>query len=299
MPTGLATSARRSWTSCSLVTLLFRIRHGKIMAIPRIDWAALPAAVQDAVETHTGPVLHADTASAGDNSAVAATLHTRAGRVFAKGIPTDHRQVWTQHEEARINPHVLAIAPRLLWQVETGGWHLLGFEHVAGRHADYSPGSPDLPAVAEAVRAVNGIPCPDLPIKAMSQRLAEFASDPADLRLLDGDSLLHTDFAPHNVLITGRGALVVDWAWPTRGPAWVDVAVAAMRLMGAGHTVIQAEAWADQFPVWQTAPRRAVDVFVTLSARLWRQVSCGNPRPWSVRLAAASGQWADHLAYRV
>jgi hypothetical protein len=53
---------------------------------------------------------------------------------------------------------VLQVAPRLLWHVDADGWNVLSFEHVAGRHADYSPGSPDLPKVIDAMRIDDPLP---------------------------------------------------------------------------------------------------------------------------------------------
>jgi hypothetical protein len=40
--------------------------------------------------------------------------------------------------EAKINPWVLQVTPRLLWHLQANGWDVLGFEHVEGRHADYA-----------------------------------------------------------------------------------------------------------------------------------------------------------------
>jgi hypothetical protein len=49
-----------------------------------------------------------------------------------------------------INPHVRAVAPRLLWHEQAVGWDQLAFEYIHGaRHADYSPGFPP-PATARA-----------------------------------------------------------------------------------------------------------------------------------------------------
>ena len=207
------------------------------MSMPRIHWGELPAAVRRAVEARTGPVLAAHTASGGVNSAIAATLHTPAGRVFCKGMPAGHRQVWTQRQETLINPHVLHIAPRLLWQIETDGWNLLGFAHVDGRHPDLTPGSPDLPKVADLIHRLAATACPDLPVKTAGRRWAAY-TDPAGLHHLRGDRLLHTDLAPHNMLLDGRDGRVVliDWAWAARGPAWLDIAVLLLRLIDAGHT---------------------------------------------------------------
>jgi hypothetical protein len=68
-----------------------------------------------------------------------------------------------QHREAMINPYVQPVAPRLLWQAEEAGWNLLAFEYIpAVRHADYRPGSPDLPRVVAAMNQLRRIRCPDL-----------------------------------------------------------------------------------------------------------------------------------------
>lgn len=122
----------------------------------RVDWEDMPEGVRDAVESQAGRVLKAETASEGLNCEVAASLHTLTGKAFVKGLRSDHPRVWTQRMEAMINPWVLEVAPRLLWHVQAGGWDVLGFEHVEGRHADYSPGSRDLPKVVQAMRCSDG-----------------------------------------------------------------------------------------------------------------------------------------------
>lgn len=106
----------------------------------RIGWNRVPADVRDAVCEHTGPVITAYTASEGLNSEIAVFLDTAAGPVFVKGRPTGRPAV-TQRREAVINPYVRHVAPRLLWRLETGSWDVLVFEHIDGRHADYTPGS--------------------------------------------------------------------------------------------------------------------------------------------------------------
>jgi hypothetical protein len=115
------------------------------VAVTRIRWEDLPASTRRAVEKHAGPVLQAVTVSAGLNSAVAAVLTTEAGQVFAKGLRADYPRRWTQDMEALINPYVATLSPRLLWRVQDE-WDMLGFELIKGSHADYAPGSPDLPA---------------------------------------------------------------------------------------------------------------------------------------------------------
>ncbi|MFD3511276.1 hypothetical protein [Nocardia sp. NPDC058666] len=58
----------------------------------------------------------------------------------------------------------------------------------------------------------------------------------------DGDALLHTDWFPTNVLVPGDGVRVVDWAWASRGAAWIDAALWAVWLRLAVHTVMPAAA---------------------------------------------------------
>lgn len=70
------------------------------------------------------------------------------------------------------------------------------------------------------------IPCPDLPVKEATQRWAAYLDDQA-CAWLDGDTLLHTDFNPLNVLIAPQATWIVDWAWPTRGAAFIDPACCA------------------------------------------------------------------------
>ncbi|MFG2476526.1 hypothetical protein [Streptomyces fagopyri] len=119
---------------------------------------------------------------------------------------------------------------------------------VDGRHADYAPGSPDLPLVEAALTEMQAVTAPaDVEIKDAVDRWADYAP-PGTVHYFGGDTLLHTDFAPDNVLIVGGRAHLVDWAWPTRGAAWIDPGALALRLMDAGHPVEAAVAFAGRFP---------------------------------------------------
>jgi hypothetical protein len=261
----------------------------------RVHWDDLTTGVRKVIESQTGPVLEAETASEGLNSQVATVLGTPTGRVFIKGLRSDHPRVWTQQREAMVNPYVLEVTPRLLWHVETDGWNVLGFEHVAGRHADYSPGSQDLPMVVEAMRLLGQIPCPDhLQVKRSEQRWAGYVDDQSALGLLSGDSLLHTDYNPLNILIDDV-ARIVDWAWPTCGAAWIDPACLVVRLMAAGHAPDEAEAWAARLPAWDAAFAEAVDIFAVANCRMWDEIARDDPQPWKVRMKEAGSEWA---AYR-
>lgn len=80
-----------------------------------------------------------------------------------QGLPDrDGVEVRPLRWDAAINSHVSESAPRLLWHGEAGRWLALGFEHVEGRHADYTRGSVDLEVVAKTLTAFQALPCPDL-----------------------------------------------------------------------------------------------------------------------------------------
>ena len=49
-------------------------------------------------------------------------------------------------------------------------------------------------------------------------------------RLKDGTSLCHGDFHPDNVVMTGRGPVIIDWATAATGPPEADVARTIMLL---------------------------------------------------------------------
>ncbi|WP_406476244.1 aminoglycoside phosphotransferase [Streptomyces sp. NBC_01615] len=264
------------------------------MPVARIHWDDLPLAARDAVERHTGPVLRAKTADAGANSGIAATVHTTDATLFVKGVPIGHPQARTQQREAAINPYLPSSCPRLLWHVQAAGWDLIGYEHLVGRHADYTPGSPDLPLVARALVELQSTPCPDIELKRAEDRWRGYAA-PADVSAqFAGDTLLHTDLAPHNVLMTDRAHLI-DWAWPTRGAAWIDPAVLILRLMEAGHTAPAADAWSrEQFSSWATAPQTAVAAFSEANARAWDEIARSDPQDWKKRMGQLAHDWVTY-----
>ncbi|MEU6403839.1 aminoglycoside phosphotransferase [Streptomyces sp. NPDC046985] len=262
----------------------------------RMHWDDLPPATRHAVVAHTGPLYATNSSDKGLNSELAAILDTRAGAVFVKGLRRDHPRVWTQEREAAINPYVLPLAPRLLWTVKDDDWHLLGFEQLVGRPADYSLHSNDLPLVAEAIIKIACIRAPaDVELKQIAERLADYVDHPDDAALLQGDTVLHTDWTPDNVLIVDNVARVVDWAWPTRGAAWIDAAYWVIWLVSAGHPPADAELWAAKNPAWSTAPPRALDVFATAQQRLWAGIAADAPDvAWKRQLADAAQQWLDY-----
>ncbi len=263
------------------------------------DWDELEAPVRLAIEARTGRVHSARTVSAGLNSQLAVVLDTSTGSVFIKGLRADHPGVVRQGREAMINPYVHAVAPRLRWHDQAAGWDLLAFEYIDGaRHADYRPGSPDLMRVISVMHDLAAVSCPDLPVKRARQRWAAYVDREADLDLLDGDALLHTDFNPLNILLGPDRLWIIDWAWPTRGAAFIDAACFLIRAMAAGHSASQAEALAARCPGWQQAPDAAIDVFALASARLYDEIARNDPQPCKQCLASVAHAWVRHRRAR-
>ena len=55
---------------------------------------------------------------------------------------------------------------------------------------------------------------------------------------LDGDTLVHGDLRADNVLVTAGGAVLVDWPWASRGPAWLATVLLLVEVQRfGGHDV--------------------------------------------------------------
>ncbi|MCF6475744.1 aminoglycoside phosphotransferase [Nonomuraea sp. MG754425] len=248
-----------------------------------IDWDDLPLGLVRAVRKHTGRVTGSRSAK-GVRSDYAATLETASGPVFVKGAGQPLFAASLAHEAATV-AFVPGIAPRLLWRIDAAGWVMLGFEHVEGRHADYRPGSPDLPLLAHAVTQLGQVPLPE----HVSKRVERHYNG---LPAMSGNHLLHTDLHPANVLVSGDRAVLVDWAWACKGAAWVEPAMLAFRLMAAGHSVEGAEDWGRGLATWQDGT--ALDEFVIANHRSWRRAADLDPLDWKVRAAGMAHQWSVH-----
>jgi hypothetical protein len=267
------------------------------MSMPRVRWDELPTRARAAIIERTGPVRKVETVPGGANSGFAARVHTASDVTFVKGVPTSHVQLPSQLREVAINPYLPPASPKLRWNVRAGGWDLLGYECVLARHADYAPGSRDLPLVAAALAELQAIESPPLAqVKNAVHRWAAQLGHQADG--LAGTTLLHTDLAPHNVLIIDRAHLI-DWAWPTRGAAWIDPALLVPHLMEAGHTAYDADQWARRFPSWAAAPRSGVNAFVSANARVWAEIAAQDPQPWKARMAQLTAHWAHFCEGRI
>ncbi|MFG1709262.1 hypothetical protein ACFLIM_39330 [Nonomuraea sp. M3C6] len=263
------------------------------MALTRVDWEDLPAATRGAIEKHTGRVRSARTVSEGLNSSVAMLLSTEVGPVFVKGLRRAYPRRWTQDMEWMVNPYVTGVAPRVLWRIEEE-WDLLGFEAVEGRHAVYEPDSADLPRLMHTMAALGKMQCPDLPLKTAEDRWGPYVTEPEQASWFVGGRLLHTDYNPLNVLISGRRALLIDWAWPTKGAGWIDPACLVIRLIAGGHTAEQAERAVSGLPAWEGAPVEGLDVFSAASVRLWQEIEGAASTSWTAGMAEAACMWQTY-----
>lgn len=263
----------------------------------RSDWSDLPPEVLGAVKAHTGPIRRVEPAPAGNHADIAATVHAVGGRLFVKAArksapDTDGPEVRSLRWEAAINPHVTGYAPRLHWTVEAGGWLVLAFEHVHARHADYAPGSPDLDVLAKIIDSLQRHPLPGvLEHKRVERRWESMAN----VSPLAGDTLLHADLNPANVLLTDDGTVyLVDWTFAGRGAPFLEMALLVPWLLKAGHPPADAENWLSRFHAWTNTDPAAVDLFSRVFADKWQVNLATNSAEWAIEHAAAARRWADH-----
>lgn len=268
----------------------------------RVTWDELPERLRGRITSKVGPPLSIEPISGGQNSLLAVVVHTAGGSTFLKGVTSDHeRAVWTNGNEAAVNPLLDGITPKLEFRIRNYGWDVLGFEYLPDtHHADLAPRSADLPLIAAALNTLSGLPAPsaDLGLRPLADRLRDYI-DPDQVHLLTGEHLAHTDLNPGNILLSDddrEPAWLVDWAWPTLAPEWVDTACVGLQLIAANWSSADAQRWCATVPAYAAAACEAVDAFVDAVALMWRESADQDPtRGWKVRVAGAAARWA---AYR-
>lgn len=197
--------------------------------------------------------------------------------------------------EKVINPFVASVAPALRWDAEDREWIALGFEVVEGRSSEFEPGSADLPAIVGVLNRIGELDLPEVARGWPETRWDRFAEHEADAALFRGESLLHTDINPSNVMIGRQTTWAVDWAWPTRGAAFIDPAILVVQLIAAGHTAEAAEGWAARCAAWQQADPRALDAFAAADVRMRRAFAGRYPdEQWLKAMVVAAEAWAGH-----
>ncbi|MEV4018121.1 aminoglycoside phosphotransferase family protein [Nonomuraea angiospora] len=282
----------------------------------RIAWAEVPAEVRTAIEKLLGSkVVGAAGQPGGFSEGVAARLRLAdGGRAFVKaasslvapGVAGFHRR---EIEVSRRLPGGVP-APRLLHAHDDGTWVALVFEDVEGRLPAQPWERDELDRVLVAATGLARVltPSPIDPAVLARPRLggwraladeggagrlaplSRWASDHLDALIaleeaaassLTGETLLHGDLYPFNIMLTPDRVLVVDWPHAWVGAPHCDVLTL---LSGASLSGVDPQAYAQEHPLTRDLPPEAIDAFLAAHAG------------FLVRLAANAGPGADrHL----
>ncbi|HWO62514.1 MAG TPA: phosphotransferase [Umezawaea sp.] len=228
-------------------------------------WDGLPAPVRVAVERVVGgPVVEARTCPGGFSPGFASVLTRADGhRVFVKAVDVDRwpADAALHRAEAEVTAVLPASAgaPRLLGAFDDGHWVGLAFEAVDGVEPRQPWDAAELDRVVTALLARGDVPAPaglshdHLRLggwAALADRrahVAEHSPWAADhlprlveleregLAAARGDSLVHFDLYPHNVLLTPRRVVVVDWPHARAGAPLVDLVTLLSSAAADGH----------------------------------------------------------------
>ncbi|MEV0440901.1 protein kinase [Streptomyces spectabilis] len=252
---------------------------------------------EELIHPHTGAVSHVRAPARGFSSDFAAVIEGEKGQFFVKAmfnVPGGRKDSLLR--EQAINPCVQPLSPPLVWSAggEEDGWIILGFEAVEGRAASFDTGSTDLGAVVEALNRIAGLALPDVAKDWVEDRWDSFAADEPEAALFRGNTLVHSDINPSNIMIGERDTWVVDWSWPTRGAAFIDPACLVIQLIAAGHTAESAEGHASRCVGWTSADPKAIDAFALASLRMHRYFCEQDPQAsWLKAMVEATDAWVE------
>ncbi len=279
----------------------------------RVEWSELPARVRAALEAWLGtPVASAATQPAGFSPGVAARLQLRDGRRFfvkAAGPEPNPTTAGVHRREAAIVRGMPpdAPVPRLHWCYDEGegGWVLLLFEDVEGRHPAQPWRDDELDRVLDALVALGNRLTPS-PIAArcagemldrevsgwrLLQSEPHPGLDPWSRRHLDtlggfeanapgavaGTTLLHFDLRADNLLLTSDRVFVVDWPHACVGAAWLDVVAFAPSVHMQGGP--DPETLLQRHPAISTADPDAVTAAIAAIAGFFTHRALQPPPP--------------------
>ncbi|GIH03912.1 hypothetical protein Rhe02_19790 [Rhizocola hellebori] len=259
----------------------------------RITWADLPAAAASGIESMLGSkVVDAASQSGGFSDGLAARLVLENGRrVFVKAInasTSPHVGRFHRRERAVSSAMPAHVAvPRLLDAYDDGQWVALAFQDIEGR----LPAQPWQPEQLQRILAAAGelaaqlTPAPDLVVEKVPprlggwhylvdseqprQRLAEVAPwAHQNLQMLlaleqrldeaiAGETLLHGDLYPFNVLVSDERVFFVDWPHAWVGAGHVDVVTL---LISAGLSGIDPQPLLESLPLTAAVDPSHIDV---------------------------------------
>ncbi|MFD4987484.1 phosphotransferase [Streptomyces sp. NPDC058374] len=224
---------------------------------PRLPWHDLPQDVRRRVEEQLGaPVTGVDTVTGGFSAGFAGVVRTARGPVFLKATSetvNSHGRALYRQEHRACRLLVATRAPvGFLWGFDHREWTVLAFRAVSGEIC--GPGWPpaQLDAVLRLLRetrttAPAGLPTVTRLLGDTFDAWSVLADDPAfdawptdttgaellpphqwaalaerARQAFTGDELLHADLRADNILWTGTGPVLVDWAYACRGAAAFD-----------------------------------------------------------------------------
>jgi len=303
----------------------------------QLGWYDLPSEIRAEVERELrSPVVRSLRQSPEFDGAVCARLKLEDGRwVYAKALPADSPRIGNYHAERNVSRRLPSAAPvpGLLSTVDSS-WLVLVFSDVDGTQPRLRPGSPDLSAVLTALGALarsltpcplDGVPAAVDDLGPLLRGWSDLSADPPDdldpwaSRNLEalvametswypwaaGDTLLHNDLHPANLVMSGPGrVLVVNWRYPARGAAWLDLVSLAPHVLAAGHTPAGVDRLIRCRPALTGVPLWAVTAYIVALAgnaerasRLPEPPATSGVRAHQRRLAAVSLGWIAHRTH--
>lgn len=265
----------------------------------RQGWQDLPEPIRAEVEAGLrSQVVRSLRQSPEFEGAICVRLELADGRwVFAKALPAQSPRVGNYHAERLVSEGLPSAAPvpGLLVTVDAD-WLVLVFSDIEGTRPKLRPGSPDLSAVFTTLGALSRTltPCPLPHVPAAVDDLGPLlrgwtelrADPPADLdpwaeRHLEslvaletswhpwaaGDTLLHNDLHPGNLVVSGPGrVLAINWRYPARGAAWLDLVALVPHLLLAGHEPADVDRLLRRRPALTGVPLWAVTAYIVALA---------------------------------
>ncbi|MEV6599672.1 phosphotransferase [Actinoplanes sp. NPDC051346] len=253
----------------------------------RIDWTALPESVTAEIAERVGGT-RVTPATGGDHAEIASSVAGANGTVFVKAACSELGVRSLRYELLVTTAVDRPYSPAVEWHFETDGWVVVGFEHLDGPHADLSPGSRDLDLLAEILDDLGKTPASGPAWFSPAARLG--FSHPA----MDGETLVHSDLNPTNLIVTPSGLRIVDWAYATRAAPWLELALLAQWLIGGGHSPEQADRWLSRFPAWSAIGPATLDEFASRNASKWAAKAGQSTEKWVRDLADWTGAWAKY-----
>jgi hypothetical protein len=235
----------------------------------RLLWECLAAKTQADIERlANGRVVAAASCTAGFSPGLASRLDLAGGRrVFVKAMDAvewPDQAMWYRTEalvSQSLPPNVPG--PRLLAWSDDGCWVVLVFEYIDGAAPDFGRNPSDASRIAAALDDLAGLLTPSpIPVPSDHPRLGGWADLAADCDRLArlplasqwaadhlstlielenvgmaaarGDSLVHFDAFPHNILMAGARVLFVDWPHARLGAPFLDLIMFASSAESAG-----------------------------------------------------------------